>query len=309
VIRAGHHVGTVLEDNARFGLFLHNLSKGMLPTEAAMHVKKYLFDYEDLTGFEQKVMKRIMPFYTWIKKNGVLQVSELVHQPYKYAPLSDVVQAVESTTEPPTMEDRLLPEFLRDRIGVRFRRGADGLPEYFLLGGWIPQADLAELAKPFEARTELRQRVDTLMQNLSPFLRLPIETVANYSFFFSGEIERFPGEKQKFLGLDLPKRAVNVLRSLIILNEADRTIDAAVWEGFSDRQSQTIPQWLAQTTSGLKLYRVDEGRALASYFYRLERETGRTKALLRRAARTGDKGDFETLMERYRNLAKGELRW
>ena len=56
-------VGNAVEDNARLGLFLDGLNKGRSFDDAAMRTKKFLFDYGDLTDFEKKTMKKLLPFY------------------------------------------------------------------------------------------------------------------------------------------------------------------------------------------------------------------------------------------------------
>lgn len=56
-------IGSAVENNARLALFLHRLSKGDDIHTAASTVKKFLFDYRDLTPFEKQVMRDIIPFY------------------------------------------------------------------------------------------------------------------------------------------------------------------------------------------------------------------------------------------------------
>ena len=104
---------------------------------------------------------------------------------------------------------------------------------------------------------------------------------------------------------------VNMALCYVAKTEAmDRIINGGIVEGFSDRQGQSLSQNLAQTVAGLRLYKIDEARSLASYFYQLEREEGRTKALLRRALRTRDEADIPLLEGRLRKLATtGDLTW
>lgn len=56
-------IGSAVENNARLALFFHRLAKGDDIHQAARHVKKFLFDYRDLTQFEKEVMRDIIPFY------------------------------------------------------------------------------------------------------------------------------------------------------------------------------------------------------------------------------------------------------
>ena len=55
--------------------------EGMSHAMAAREVRKAHFDYTDLTEFEQKVMKNIVPFYTWTRKNVPYQLEKLVTRP------------------------------------------------------------------------------------------------------------------------------------------------------------------------------------------------------------------------------------
>ena len=60
---------------------------------AADVVDKLLFDYSDVTKFETQVMKRIFPFYTWLRKNIPLQLELLAEKPQRYARLNRIIKA------------------------------------------------------------------------------------------------------------------------------------------------------------------------------------------------------------------------
>src|SRR5258707_14937242 len=51
-MRGGFKVGKTIEDNARLAHFIDRLKKGDSAETAAMSVKKYLFDYGDMTDIE-----------------------------------------------------------------------------------------------------------------------------------------------------------------------------------------------------------------------------------------------------------------
>ena len=63
--KLNRQIGTAIENNARLALFINQIKKGKSIDHAAMTVKKYLFNYADLTTFEKTWMKRIFPFWTW----------------------------------------------------------------------------------------------------------------------------------------------------------------------------------------------------------------------------------------------------
>lgn len=200
VIERGMAFGTTIENNARGALFLSRLDQGDDTLRAAQTVKKYLFDYGNLTDFERKVMKRLFPFYTWTRKNVPLQLEHLWKQPQRFAPLAIPLRARDE-------EDLLKLKYARpdlyERLPVELRRNVDTVT-YVPLEGLIPAGDLAKMVRPQEILTEL----------LSPYLRTPIELMMNKSFYFESEIQRYPQETQEFLRMDIPIKLKYALTTL-----------------------------------------------------------------------------------------------
>jgi hypothetical protein len=62
---------------------------------AAMNVRGTLFDYSDLSEFERRKMKRLMPFYTWTRKNIPAQLAGLVKRPDRANKLNIIVGNVQ----------------------------------------------------------------------------------------------------------------------------------------------------------------------------------------------------------------------
>jgi len=302
IVQVGFKVGTKIEDNARIAHFFHKLDKGMEPIDAALSVKKYLFDYATgLTDFEQTVMRRIMPFYTWTRFNIPLQAQAVVQNPIPFVRLSEVVNTVrqkgipfgagegfEERTARLRGEDRqLLPEFVREAVGIPVRIAASGDPEYFLLAGWLPAADLEVLGRSGGI-------VDKLAQLLSPFLKEPVEQAFNYDTFLKRKLEEFPGQKTKFLRLPIRRRMVKSLRNIRLLADADRIIRAVEREpeGFTPEQISKVGL-ITRFVFGFKPFEVSPERgARRLLFQRRER-----LRQLRSAARRGDEANVTTLRE------------
>lgn len=70
-------VGGALEDNSKIAMYLWARSKGMSRIEAGRLVKKFLFDYEDLSRFEKDYLRRISAFYTYTRKAFPLLMEQL----------------------------------------------------------------------------------------------------------------------------------------------------------------------------------------------------------------------------------------
>jgi hypothetical protein len=73
------------EDWMRLSIFYDRLMKGDTLEDATAFVTKFLFEYmpEGKTGFEKDYMRRMIPFYTYLRGNVPLQLESLVTQPGK----------------------------------------------------------------------------------------------------------------------------------------------------------------------------------------------------------------------------------
>lgn len=83
LLRFNRKTGDIIENNARIALFMDGLDKTGEVAFAANNVKKYLFDYQDLTPFERRNMKSFNRFYTFMRKNTATQLHALVHDPWR----------------------------------------------------------------------------------------------------------------------------------------------------------------------------------------------------------------------------------
>ena len=94
------YVGKRVENTARMTHWLNRMKKGDSPEAAALSAKRYLFDYAELTEFERDVMKLTLPFYTWMRKNVPLQITEMVRNPGRYGAMTGKpIGAIESLSE------------------------------------------------------------------------------------------------------------------------------------------------------------------------------------------------------------------
>ncbi|MDO9535091.1 MAG: hypothetical protein Q7J85_07105 [Bacillota bacterium] len=120
------------------------------------------------TDFERKVMKRVIPFYTWTRKNAPLQIQSLVEQPRKYQMYAKALRAFD---EEETQEERMAK------------------PEYFDKMMYVKSPFKSKLGKPLYMAIDLPplefNRVTDMHQWLSsstPFKVIP-EIIFNFKTF------------------------------------------------------------------------------------------------------------------------------
>lgn len=282
--------GRNIEDNARLTHFIDKYRKGWSPQEAALSVKKYLFDYGELTDFEKNVLRRLMPFYSWTRKNLPLQVEALLKRPGKVLPIEKARRSLAQGIGSPPEE--FMPEWVRERMPVTFaKRGREY--SYFPLESWLPYADISKLERPTEILGEL----------LSPIIRTPLELVQNRSWYFEAPIERYKGETREFLRKDIPVRLAYVLQQLRVLNELHRLL------GYKKKSLQappqpSVPERLTRFFTGIKVYRYDIEKAKRSLRWKILEDLKALKIGLKRAEKYGRIPEQERIAKQIEKIKK-----
>jgi hypothetical protein len=105
---------------------IEDLAKGGEITDdiidyAVTDAKKWFFDYEDLTEFEKKYMKRYIPFYTWLRKNVALQLNLMMHYKNMYSLIPKAQRAAGMDIE------GQLPEWVREEGGFPIEEREGGV--------------------------------------------------------------------------------------------------------------------------------------------------------------------------------------
>jgi len=221
-IEIGKRIGEGLENNARMANFLDGLNKGLSPEQAAARVRKTLFDYSDLTQFEQDVMKRIMPFYTWTRKNVPFQIEQMIKKPGRYKAVDTLRQELESAISEEDTNERYLASWMIENYPTKVKIDEEtGDPRYFILGGWLPAADAWKLAAA-PARV--------FKDNLHPGIKLIYERISAdedgyVTDLFTGQ-KLHPKLKQNFVGVEMPETVAHDLKNLRLLATMDDFIQS-----------------------------------------------------------------------------------
>jgi len=147
-IELGRSVGQVIEDASRRAVFLDEIIKSNKPNigeaaiDAAERVGKFLYDYDELTTFEKKGMKRAIPFYTWMRKNIPNMFNQLLEQPEKFSKIGKIkrISGLEETAE----EKALKPDWMAEEGYLKSPlKDKKGNPIYYYMD--LPTKDLETL--------------------------------------------------------------------------------------------------------------------------------------------------------------------
>lgn len=169
VFKAARAVGNFVETQQKATAFITALKQGANVDEALQLAAKAAFDYRALTPFESKVMRRIIPFYSFTRKNIELQLKTLGENPQR---INQVLALARNTGyllgggTTSAEERQNLPDFLKASLGIRISDTPDGLQQY-----------ISSFGTPIEAFTDLISTNPILkaISMTNPLLKAPIE--------------------------------------------------------------------------------------------------------------------------------------
>lgn len=173
-------------DSSDYITKLHNVAR-----KAGERVRKYNIDYGDLTPFEQRTMRRVVPFYTWMRKNIPLQIEGLFMRPGRAMVAPKIIRNLQAMMgQGPEDTDILglnsLPDYMRSAMHVNVvgeGEGRNGV--YWNPGSVFPVMDLNE----FFGQGTPRDLLERQLSGLTPFAQVPIQQITGYNFY-SGRPQR-----------------------------------------------------------------------------------------------------------------------
>ena len=172
----------------RLAHFADILSKSNQPLRVAIEqagrrVKKFHPDGMDLTGFEQNVLRRVIPFYSWMRKATPLVIEGAIMRPNVTMAFPKAMANLQTLTGiesegpgDPFPLDQMFPEWLKEKgIGPVLQPGS-GIGRDETWRGEAPGYTIINPTNPFlDQIQQLGSPEKTLLSSLSPGARIPIE--------------------------------------------------------------------------------------------------------------------------------------
>lgn len=172
--KGGRALGNAIEEQGRLLNFTANLRNTGDVTLAAKRTKQFLFDYGNLTNFEKVVMKRLLPFYTYTRKNIELQVRALATTPGRVSAqvqaLSTLGEVISGGNQMTQQEQDALPSWVKSGISILAQKKGKEVTLLSSLGTPVEQ--------PFQAL-----QPNQILGSISPLIRLPFEQMSGYSLY------------------------------------------------------------------------------------------------------------------------------
>jgi len=262
--------GKAVENNARIALFIDGIKKakkggGPVDMErildgAASNVRKSLFDYSDLSDIEKRYMKRLMPFYTWTRKNIPAQFRAIIEHPDRANKINLLVGNLQRGVT--DMDETDVEQWVKGQFPIFLN--ADDNEQYRTFVTAMSYLPTAELDRLMRSPEQLGKMVGDMG---SPILKMPFELFYNYGSFKEDKIDpsqlgigpntgkfgeglwsSLPGKtgSQDFLGLKVTPKQKHLLQAIVMLGEVDRLNP---WNVFGDSETGE-KSWAGATRHG-----------------------------------------------------------
>lgn len=196
IFQSGRYVAEGIEDHAKILNFVHNLINTGDISHAAERTGMFLFDYGNLTKFEKEWVRRLIPFYTWTRKNLELQFETFMKSPGKINAelktiqnLGDLFDGEQLTEE----QKKLLPEWLQNSITIKLKN---------------KDKIISGFGTPIEGAFSMFNG-NQLLGSVNPLLKMPIEFTTGYQWFRgkptsevidASDFKDFPAAVKSFIG-------------------------------------------------------------------------------------------------------------
>lgn len=211
--------GTAIEMESKLVGVMSLMNQGVDIKNAIKGAEEALFNYRNLTTFEKDIMRRIIPFYTWARKNFEFQLRTLMTTPGRTAAQVKFIRGIgESFGEPLSQEDEEgLPSWVVDTLGIKVANKAVGGSSY-LAGFGLP---IEEFLKRFSGENGfVWNSIKNTMSQMNPILKFPIEKATGVDLFRGKPIAEITNgaNLKPFLEV-LPKPVEDELKSLLQYKE------------------------------------------------------------------------------------------
>lgn len=213
--------GSAVEDNARLGLYIDQLKKGASRIEAKNYVNKHLFDYLEGLGEGDKVIKALIPFWSWRRFNVPLQFGALAKNPLRHLAVQQGGKPWVQQSEAENPEYKYLSQREKDMGSVKIgetTKDEKVFDEYMRTQSVLPIQDIGSLTDP--DNIGMSPMWDMIKQGYN--MANPPENPQENLDYFGRPVESFPGEVKRYGGVPVRGTGKEILQSIPLLSELNK---------------------------------------------------------------------------------------
>lgn len=162
--------------------------------EGAFRSWKTLFQYDQLSDFEQGFMKKAIPFYTWMRKNAEFQIKTLLENPKYTARKIKMYNMLRFSSEPEERRLESMPQYLQDYAAFKVPKDLTKVWSKFT-GTETPDDVYAHIGFAWNDWVRLTEGLEGLIHNVNPAVGILFGQASGIDMFpVARPIEKFEGE-------------------------------------------------------------------------------------------------------------------
>lgn len=168
IVGTSQKFGRDVEWHLRGALGWDRLVKGESLESAISDINKYHFDYQDLSQFERSVAKRVIPFYTWTRRNVPLQFQMLVEKPAAYSHYFQAMNELQSGSTPEGVVPQYFSDLFATPIGNQTIQGDRAYA--------VPDLPLTRtMTEALPTSLDPKENFNKYLSQVTPLLKTPVE--------------------------------------------------------------------------------------------------------------------------------------
>jgi len=193
-ISRGAGVGT--ETYVRGVMGFDTMKRGGSADEAFGRIMKFHFDYSDLSDFERRFVKRVVPFYVWTRHNLPLMIEQMGQRPGIFNQYNIAKGNLEAMSRD---EGKPIPDWMERQMAIRLPFKYEG--ENMMILPDLPFKTPMEMLDPMLARDlapfeRILAAASTFSTQVTPLIKSPIEWATRRNLWkgytFRGSWEQVP---------------------------------------------------------------------------------------------------------------------
>lgn len=268
-----------VENSMKMGLMLEFMDRGMDVKQAAMKVIRAMPDLTNLTLFERNVMKRIFPWYSWMRRNGsrivrhtLMEKPAFLTGPQKFGQALQTALVGDNIVDP-----SLRPEWMGRTQPVQVM-GDKEQGKVWLLGSWFP---FEELLRGLGAAENPQQFMRFLLEQSRPEIKFATQLGVGADIF-----KQQPVAPRSALGLisDIPGAVVGATKGPV----GDVAGIRALKEIRRVSQQPDVPSALLRAGLGGAFQTVNREQGLRQEGFRLRQKIRELRSAINRARQVND---------------------
>ena len=201
-LNVGRAGGNFIETQQKAHATITALRQGSSLDEAFKLAEKAGFDYSKITKFESSVMKRLIPFYTFARKNAALQASTLAKHPERIlnqVKFTNQLSEIFGGSKPSEEDLKGIPPWAQKGLG--FKISEDSIVSSFDL----PIQEFME---------RISDPIKSSLTSLNPLIKFPIEAKTGFDFFREKDISDLKSMKSPTAKLLMNEKTPKIIKDV-----------------------------------------------------------------------------------------------